>query len=136
MLSFANLAPSGGNIQPWVWVMDQKGVLHLFHDRERSHSLLDYKGTGSLIAFGSALENLRIYCGKHGFEVDIIDQVQSFEDDLIASIRFVSKQNKSIDIPHLDLYEGVKIICTNRKNTKKENLTPEQIQNKFRWFLI
>ena len=115
MLSFANLAPSGGNIQPWVWVMDQKGVLHLFHDRERSHSLLDYKGTGSLIAFGSALENLRIYCGKHGFEVDIIDQVQSFEDDLIASIRFVSKQNKSIDIPHLDLYEGVKIRCTNRK---------------------
>lgn len=131
ILSFANLAPSGGNIQPWVWVMDQKGVLHLFHDRERSHSLLDYKGTGSLIAFGSALENLRIYCGKHGFEVDIIDQVQSFEDDLIASIRFVSKQNQSIDIPHLDLYEGVRIRCTNRKNTKKENLTPEQIQMVF-----
>ncbi|WP_439475312.1 Rv1355c family protein [Algoriphagus formosus] len=131
ILSFANLAPSGGNIQPWVWVMDQKGVLHLFHDRERSHSLLDYKGTGSLIAFGSALENLRIYCGKHGFEVDIIDQVQSFEDDLIASIRFVSKQNRSIDIPHLDLYEGVRIRCTNRKNTKKENLTPEQIQMVF-----
>jgi hypothetical protein len=34
ILSFANMAPSGGNIQPWIWVFDRKGVLHLFHDRE------------------------------------------------------------------------------------------------------
>ncbi|MFC3415499.1 nitroreductase family protein [Algoriphagus hitonicola] len=64
LVTFANLAPSGGNIQPWIWVFDQKGVLHLIHDQVRSHSLLDFKGTGSLIAFGAALENIRLYAGK------------------------------------------------------------------------
>ncbi|NVJ87358.1 MAG: Rv1355c family protein [Algoriphagus sp.] len=128
MLSFANLAPSGGNIQPWIWVLDKRGVLHLFHDKERSYSLLDYKGTGSLIAFGAALENLRIYCGKHGIEIEIISQIQEFEDDLIASIRLVSKQNQSLDVPHLDLYEGVAIRCTNRKNPKRKLLEPDQLE--------
>lgn len=128
MISFANLAPSGGNIQPWIWVLDQRGILHLFHDKVRSYSLLDYKGTGSLIAFGAALENLRIFCGKHGIEIEMLPQIKNFEDDLIASIRFVSKQNQSLDIPYLDLYEGVSIRCTNRKNPKRQLLNEDQIK--------
>ncbi|HAZ23401.1 MAG TPA: hypothetical protein DCY95_00815, partial [Algoriphagus sp.] len=80
LVEFANLAPSGGNIQPWIWVFDQNGVLHLFHDKERSHSMLDYKGTGSLIAFGAALENIRLHCAKSGIEIEIIEHIQDFEE--------------------------------------------------------
>ncbi|TFV97103.1 Rv1355c family protein [Algoriphagus kandeliae] len=129
MISFANLAPSGGNIQPWIWVLDQRGILHLFHDKVRSFSLLDYKGTGSLIAFGAALENLRIFCGKHGIEIEVIPQIREFDDDLIASVRFVSKQNQSLNIPHLDLFDGVGIRCTNRKNPKRKPLNEDQLDS-------
>ena len=43
ILEMANSAPSGGNMQPWEWVFDKNGVLHLFHDKTRSKSLLDFK---------------------------------------------------------------------------------------------
>ena len=128
LVEFANLAPSGGNIQPWIWVFDQNGVLHLFHDKERSHSMLDYKGTGSLIAFGAALENIRLHCAKSGIEIEIIEHIQDFEEDLIASIRFIVKHNQKIKVHNGELVDGVAIRCTNRKNASKVDLTPEQIQ--------
>ncbi|TDQ13526.1 ThiF family protein [Algoriphagus boseongensis] len=123
----ANLAPSGGNVQPWIWVFDKKGVLHLIHDSKRSHSMLDYKGTGSLIAFGAALENLRLASAKIGIETEFISHINNFGDELIASIRFISKFKKPVDVPYLDLAEGISLRCTNRKNGERIFLTPEEI---------
>src|SRR5262249_45779180 len=57
MVADAILAPSGGNCQPWRW-LSHDGTLYLFHDRARSHSLLDFQGTASLVALGAAAENL------------------------------------------------------------------------------
>ncbi|MDO8968660.1 Rv1355c family protein [Algoriphagus sp.] len=116
LVNQANLAPSGGNIQPWIWVFDKKGNLHLFHDQKRSHSLLDYKGIGSLFAFGAALENLRLAAAKKGIEIEIIQQIKNFEEDLIVSIRFLSKVSKEILVPFGELYSGIAIRNTNRKN--------------------
>ncbi|MDI1322836.1 MAG: Rv1355c family protein [Algoriphagus sp.] len=127
LVELANLAPSGGNVQPWIWVFDKKGVLHLFHDQVRSHSLLDFLGTGSLIAFGAALENLRLASAKMGIEIEIINQINDFEEDCIASIRFISKSKEPLKVPFGELVEGIGIRCTNRKNEKKQNLTPHQI---------
>lgn len=125
----ANLAPSGGNIQPWVWVFDRKGVLHLFHDQIRSHSMLDYKGTGSLIAFGAALENLRLTSAKAGIEIELIYHIDDFEEECIASIRFVAKHNKPIEVPYSDLAEGIGIRCTNRKNTPRQLLSRGELNS-------
>ncbi|SDD16455.1 ThiF family protein [Algoriphagus faecimaris] len=119
LIAFANLAPSGGNIQPWIWVFDQRGVLHLLHDQKRSHSLLDFLGTGSLIAFGAALENIRLYAADKGLEIEVINHLSEFEQEPVASIRFTSKQNSAIELPYSDLVDGVKLRCTNRKNAKK-----------------
>ena len=127
LVESANLAPSGGNVQPWIWIFDKKGVLHLFHDQARSHSLLDFLGTGSLIAFGAALENLRLAAAKIGLEIEIIDQINDFEEDCIASIRFISKSTEPIRVPFAELVEGIGIRCTNRRNEKKQNLTPDQV---------
>lgn len=128
MLSLVNMAPSGGNIQPWTWVFDAKGVLHLFHDRARSHSMLDFKGTGSLIAFGAALENLRLVTAKSGIEIEVIEQIKDFEDELICSIRFIAKLKNPIPVAHLELADGIGLRCTNRKNTARELLHPELIK--------
>jgi tRNA A37 threonylcarbamoyladenosine dehydratase len=96
ILEMANSAPSGGNMQPWEWVFDKNGVLHLFHDKTRSKSLLDFKGTGSLISFGAALENIRLTCLKMGIETFIKSHISEFEEDKIASILFNSKSIGSI----------------------------------------
>lgn len=129
LVSKANLAPSGGNIQPWVWVFDRKGILHLFHDKVRSHSMLDYKGTGSLIAFGAALENLRLCAGRLGIEIEVIHQIQEFGDDCIASIRFVSKVSGALDVKFKELVEGVSLRCTNRKNPKRYKISKEELDS-------
>jgi hypothetical protein len=84
-------------------------------------------GTGSLIAFGSALENLRLFSAKKGIQAEIIFQINKFEEDCIASIRFIKKSEESLAIPFWELVEGIGIRCTNRKNEKKNHLTPEQL---------
>lgn len=127
IIEAANLAPSGGNMQPWIWIMDKKGVLHLFHDQERSHSLLDYKGTGSLIAFGAALENLRLKAAEMGIETEEILHIREFEEKLIASVRFLSKADHPLPVPLHDLASGIGLRCTNRKNSKRQPLTPDQV---------
>ncbi len=128
LISYANFAPSGGNIQPWIWVFDKKGVLHLIHDRARSFSLLDYKGTGSLIAFGAALENLRLICAKKGIEIEEISHIRGFAEDLIASVRFLSKSPHPLtDQEDFELVEGIKLRCTNRKNTERVKLSNKEL---------
>jgi hypothetical protein len=129
MVEAANMAPSGGNMQPWMWVYDRKGVLHLFHDQARSHSLLDYKGTGSLISFGAALENLRLKSAALGIETEEAFQINSFGENLIASIRFLSKVPHSIPVPFSELTEGIGMRCTNRKNAKRRLLSPEHFSD-------
>jgi hypothetical protein len=128
LVEAANLAPSGGNVQPWIWMFDKRGILHLVHDQIRSHSLLDYKGTGSLIAFGAALENLRLQAAKMGLVTEEKIQIKEFEEKLVASIRFVSKSTQPLDVPHGDLVEGLGLRCTNRKNGKRKPLSAEQLQ--------
>ncbi len=128
ILSFANMAPSGGNIQPWIWVFDRKGILHLFHDRERSHSMLDFNGTGSLIAFGAALENLRLIAAKEGIEIETIHHITEFGQELIASVRFIARFKSPIQVPHWGLAEGIAVRCTNRKNTGRQLLEPSEVE--------
>lgn len=127
ILSFANMAPSGGNIQPWIWVFDRKGVLHLFHDQKRSHSMLDFKGTGSLIAFGAALENLRLAAASEGIEIEIINHIQQFDEELISSVRFISKLKDPINVPYRELVDGIALRCTNRKNPNRQLLDAAEL---------
>jgi tRNA A37 threonylcarbamoyladenosine dehydratase len=128
LISQANMAPSGGNIQPWIWVFDKKGLLHLVHDSRRSHSMLDYKGTGSLIAFGAALENLRLASAKMGMQSEFIQHISGFEEELIATVRFVAKFKKPVEVPHLNLADGIAIRCTNRKNKGRIILSAEELE--------
>ncbi|MCU0402606.1 MAG: Rv1355c family protein, partial [Algoriphagus sp.] len=128
LIASANMAPSGGNVQPWIWVFDRKGVLHLFHDQERSHSMLDFKGTGSLVALGAAVENLRLAAAKTGIEIEVITHLGGFEEELVSSIRFIAKYHEPIKVKNYDLAEGIGIRCTNRKNTTRELLEKSQLE--------
>lgn len=116
IVRIANCAPSGGNMQPWEWVFDKKGVLHLFHDQKRSESLLDFIGTGSLISFGAALENIRMTCAKMGIQISIKTHISEFEEDKIASIRFIEKSRFPISDKYGYLSPFIENRITNRLN--------------------
>ena len=64
------LAPSGGNSQPWKWFY-HKDLLHLFFDRARSDSFMDYKNSASFISLGTAVENVRVKSEELGYKVNI-----------------------------------------------------------------
>ena len=128
ILEAANMAPSGGNVQPWIWVFDKKGLLHLIHDKNRSHSMLDYKSTGSLIAFGAALENIRLKSAEMGIEIEKLVHITEFDQDEIASVRFVSKFPKPIQVPYSELSKGIFLRCTNRKNNSRVLLDPKELE--------
>jgi molybdopterin/thiamine biosynthesis adenylyltransferase len=128
LITQANLAPSGGNCQPWIWIYDESGVLHLFHDKKRSLSLLDYKGTGSLIAFGAALENLRLASAAAGIVIRIIPQIKSFKDEFIASVVFESRQSKPVEVPFGELAAGIQLRTTNRRNEDRVIIPAEKLE--------
>ncbi|WP_051315956.1 Rv1355c family protein [Algoriphagus vanfongensis] len=128
LIRLANLAPSGGNCQPWKWIMDQKGVLHLFEDKVLSHSLLDYKSSGSLLAFGAALETIRLAGADMGLELEIDFKITEFDQDYIAQVRFLSKSSQSLKVPFASLTEAIPLRCTNRKNGPKVALKQEDLE--------
>lgn len=129
LITCANTAPSGGNCQPWEWVFDQNGVLHLYHDQERSASLLDFKGTGSLIAFGAAIENIRLYCGVNGISFEIKDLIEEFDQKKILSLVFTGKSESVKSFPFEELYEFIGQRCTDRLNEGRKELPKEFLNN-------
>ncbi|SDU39262.1 Rv1355c family protein [Jiangella alkaliphila] len=82
----ARLAPSGGNTQPWRFVLDAAGLeLQLDHAQT---STLDVAHRGSHVALGAALFNARVAAARHG----ILGVVDLFPDgsgsDAVARLRF------------------------------------------------
>ena len=116
IIGMANCAPSGGNMQPWEWIFDKKGVLYLFHDKKRSESLLDFKGTGSLISFGAALENVRLTCLKMGIKTSIRYHISEFGEEKIASVEFIQKSKAPISDSYSYLAPFISKRITNRLN--------------------
>jgi molybdopterin/thiamine biosynthesis adenylyltransferase len=68
LVSAALFAPSAGNNQPWKWVANA-GKLFLFHDEKHSISWGDFDNITSNIAFGTAIENLKIEAGQLNLEM-------------------------------------------------------------------
>ncbi len=65
IVSFASMAPSGGNCQPWRFVYSARmRTLECWHVLERSTSFLDFESRAAYLAFGAAAENVRLACAS------------------------------------------------------------------------
>lgn len=127
-ISFAAMAPSGGNVQPWKWLLEANSV-YLFHDKRRSHSFLDFKDTGSHFAFGAALENLLIASAKDGFGGNITLFPQAQNDSLIARVQWTDlKSENADDKAAFELHEALSIRVTNRKNEGRVEISQEKLR--------
>jgi molybdopterin/thiamine biosynthesis adenylyltransferase len=105
----ANLAPSGGNSQPWSLQLDAVG-LRLLLNRERTSSM-DVRFRGSYVAIGAAILNARIAAAAHG----ILGPVEYFPEgehsDVVARINF----GRSSDVDLASRYSAMLDRSTNRK---------------------
>ncbi|HEY6877592.1 MAG TPA: Rv1355c family protein, partial [Polyangiales bacterium] len=68
----ASLAPSGGNVQPWRFVFDERAEkLECWFVPDRGRTFLDYQRRASHLAFGALAENVRLAAARLGFDAVI-----------------------------------------------------------------
>lgn len=122
LISYAIMAPSGGNIQPWKWLHKDKNLL-LFNDINRSVSILNYKNTASLISFGAATENLIIKSHSMGYEVEVVKFPLGEENNLIASFRFYKSPTPTTEEHNVDHFlDYIPKRLTNRNLSSRVSL--------------
>ncbi len=105
----ANLAPSGGNSQPWALQLDG-GAIRVLLDRSRT-SAMDVQHRGSYVAIGAALLNARVAASALG----VLGALRSFPEgegsDLVGKLELGSGTDAGLAA----LYPGVLHRCTNRR---------------------
>jgi molybdopterin/thiamine biosynthesis adenylyltransferase len=122
MLTAACLAPSGGNVQPWKWVL-KNNTLHLFHDEHYSFSLLDFNNYGSYVGLGAAIENLELKAQELGYTQTVNYFPEGPQSHHTASIVF----NKGFDGVVDELTNSINLRLTNRNKGNYEPLKTADI---------
>ena len=122
IITAAGLAPSGGNMQPWKWIVKNNNV-YLFHDEHYSFSLLDYNKYGSYVGLGAAIENAELKANELGYAVAINYFPLGKTDDLIAKLTF-TKGNAEKDV----LANFITTRYTNREKGEYEPINPTEIE--------
>ncbi len=119
LLTAAVAAPSGGNSQPWRWLVTEDR-LHLFHDRQRSARMPDFRHRAGLVALGAAYENLVL--AAHGEGLEVTSQVfpAGEDSDLVASFTFAEVASAG-DEPHWrdELAAAIGARHTNRRSARE-----------------
>lgn len=114
----ASLAPSGGNAQPWRFVVDGD-TFSIEIDRRRT-STMDVRSRGSLVAIGAALFNARTAASTLGR----LGEVQLFPDgpasDVVARLTFGRDRDEQLAA----LYPDVLRRAANRRRGAREPIDP------------
>jgi molybdopterin/thiamine biosynthesis adenylyltransferase len=118
----ANLAPSGGNAQPWSLRLDGHG-LRIVLDRSRS-TAMDVDFRGSLVAIGAAALNARIAAAAHGMLGRLVVHPEGEGSDVVAELRF----GRSADVALASRYPAVLDRTTNRRAGTPAELAPALVR--------
>jgi len=120
-VTFATLAPSGGNCQPWHFAWREQR-LELGVHPERGVTLLDHRRHASLLAVGAALENLCTAARATGW-TPTLETFPSGASDLSVAAR-VRFEPSSIDEGERRWIEPLAQRVTNRKLAERRPLPP------------
>lgn len=121
IIEAGNLAPSGGNSQPWRFFV-KKNTVRIELVPERDNLVLNYKKRGTYIALGALLENFSIASKKEGLELRVdeipVDEISS------VTVHFsdFSEQKLDADV----LYEQIFLRHSNRSMFKREPLSQNE----------
>ena len=113
MMEVARQAPSAGNMQPWQWFFDGTG-LYLFHDRQRSAALADFRHMTSYLSMGTAIEHIYIEAKKQKVSVETLyfPLTEDNKSCMVAAFRFKPAADAKEDL--LGKFMGVR--RTNRNS--------------------
>ena len=127
LVADAITAPSGGNVQPWIWLY-QSPVLLLMLDKERSESILDFNRTASIAALGATTENIVLSAHRKGLEVHVGLFTDLPGNMVFASFEFFNEQGKLTQSHTYDsLYESIGMRKTNRRTGTRQSLPFEAL---------
>jgi hypothetical protein len=123
LLSYAILAPSSHNTQPWLWEIAGDGIA-LRADFSRQMPALDPEGRELIMSCGAALEHLRIAMHAFGYE----DETTLFPDrqqsDFVARVRLLDKRPTVSS--EEELFRAIPKRHTNRSTFTEQSL-PESL---------
>lgn len=126
IIKAANLAPSGGNSQPWRWVYKNK-LLYLFNAIDVNDKFLGYGNFSTYVALGAAIENLILKSNE--LKLKVVTKTFPKTDflPLVCLFEF-SDLTEPIDIPQKRI-EAIQYRLTNRKIAMREELEMTVLQN-------
>jgi len=101
LVTYATLAPSGHNTQPWRFVLRPDAVLELRADRTRSLPVADPADRALTIACGAALQNLHAAAEALGEGVEVARFPDPADPDLLARIHALGPRPPAITGPRM-----------------------------------
>lgn len=109
LLGYGTLAPSGGNCQPWRFVV-RRGRILCLHDeaRSRSGSMLDFEHAATHVAFGALARNIELAARELGRPVTVVPFP---EPGVVCSV----EPRLSADTPRTELAAFIAERATNRR---------------------
>ena len=117
----AQRGSSAGNNQPWKWFYDQN-ALFLFHDTARSFSFANQDDSVALLAFGVALESIRLKAQT----LDLVVHEQTFPDASVPTLIAVLQFSKATGLEEKDpLAPHTAIRHTSRNIPKIKKAIPQ-----------
>jgi nitroreductase len=119
LLSYAVLAPSSHNTQPWRFEITD-GTVSMFADRKRALPVNDPDDRELSISCGCALMNLRVAAAHEGLGVTFDITPDSADDDLLAEISF--NKADSAPIEEAELFKSIEGRRTYRKRFQSKDV--------------
>lgn len=119
LLSYAVLAPSSHNTQPWRFEITD-GAVSIYADRTRALPANDPDDRELTISCGCALMNLRVAASHEGLGMTFDITPDSADDDLLAVIYFNKADSPSSD--EAELFESIERRRTYRKRFKSKDV--------------
>jgi hypothetical protein len=110
LLSYAVLAPSGHNTQPWQFGLTDDGVL-VYADYSRRLPVANPDDRELIMSVATAITNLRIAAAHFGLACDVRYLPEPDKKDLLASVRLSEGQ---VDHQMADLFPAILTRWTNR----------------------
>jgi len=114
IIEAGNLAPSGGNSQPWRFIVENDSI-KVIALPDKDHKILNIKNRGTWVAHGALLKNFKIAAENFGFE-PVIELFPEMHVSAIVKFKPADTDNKT------ELYEALFNRHSNRKPYDKEPL--------------